>query len=89
MYNLQWKLWPADTLIYEQFSKPKVYPHYDRDSSMQISVKILTNLVENEEDFYAQLPPSLRGFQTPTDEVEILCRGNYDPREFQKFMRDT
>jgi hypothetical protein len=55
---------------------------------MQISVKILTNLVENEEDFYAQLPPSLRGYATPTDEVETLCRGNYDPREFQKFIRE-
>ena len=55
---------------------------------MQISVKIFANLVENEEDFYAQLPPSLRGYQTPTDESEILCRGNYDPREFQRFIRD-
>ncbi len=55
---------------------------------MQISVKIFANLVENEEDFYAQLPPSLRGYQTPTDESEVLCRGNYDPREFQKFIRE-
>lgn len=51
MYDLQWKIWPDDTLIYEQFSKPKVYPHYDRNNSMQISVRILMNLIENEEDF--------------------------------------
>ena len=48
-----WKIYPADSEIFETFRQPKVYPHYDKDNSMQISVKIMQNLIENEEDFIA------------------------------------
>lgn len=85
-YNFQWKIYPADSEIFETFRQPKVYPHYDKDNSMQISVKIMQNLIENEEDFIAQLPPSLRGYETPTNEIESFTRGNFEPREYYQIL---
>lgn len=67
--------------------RPKVYAMFDKDSTMHISVKIFANLIENEEDFYATLPPSLRGYETPTDEIETLARGNYDPDDYLRMVK--